>query len=111
MLFKDSFSFMSQLSLRFPLRISPNSFANRETIFSEFTKISCNLIVSALTIFAEGFYVMSISDNNEIFFPGVYDQVSEYELVIYNRWGEMIFISKDVNIGWDGYFKDKLAEQ
>ncbi len=36
---------------------------------------------------------------------------AEYELVIYNRWGEMIFISKDVNIGWDGYFKDKLAEQ
>jgi gliding motility-associated-like protein len=50
-------------------------------------------------------------DNNEIFFPGVFDQVAEYELVIYNRWGEMIFISKDVNIGWDGYFKDKLAEQ
>jgi gliding motility-associated-like protein len=50
-------------------------------------------------------------DNNEIFFPGVYDQVAEYELVIYNRWGEQIFISKDVNIGWDGYINDKLAEQ
>jgi hypothetical protein len=23
----------------------------------------------------------------------------------------MIFISRDVNIGWDGYYKDKLAEQ
>jgi gliding motility-associated-like protein len=51
------------------------------------------------------------ADNNEIFFPGVFDQVAEYELVIYNRWGEMIFISRDVNIGWDGYYKDKLAEQ
>jgi gliding motility-associated-like protein len=50
-------------------------------------------------------------DNNEVFFPGVYEQVAEYELVIYNRWGELIFISNDVNIGWDGYFKGKLAEQ
>jgi gliding motility-associated-like protein len=50
-------------------------------------------------------------DNNEIFFPGVYEQVAEYELVIYNRWGEQIFISEDVNIGWDGYINDKLAEQ
>ncbi len=50
-------------------------------------------------------------DNNEIFFPGVYDQVVEYELTIFNRWGEQIFISKDVNIGWDGYINNKLAEQ
>ena len=50
-------------------------------------------------------------DNNEIFFPGVFDQVIEYELTIYNRWGERIFISKKVSIGWDGYVNGKLAEQ
>jgi PKD repeat protein len=51
-------------------------------------------------------------DNNEIFFPGVYNQVLEYELVIYNRWGEQIFISKDVNIGWNGWIDDtRMAEQ
>ncbi|MFC2112261.1 PKD domain-containing protein [Bacteroidota bacterium] len=51
-------------------------------------------------------------DNNQIFFPGVYNQVSEYEMVIYNRWGERIFISKDVNIGWNGWIDDnRLAEQ
>jgi PKD repeat protein len=40
--------------------------------------------------------------SNEIFFP-VYDGVIEYELVIYNRWGEVVFRSEDVNKGWDGY--------
>ncbi|MCK4746294.1 MAG: PKD domain-containing protein, partial [Bacteroidales bacterium] len=45
-------------------------------------------------------------DNNQIFFPGVYNQVLEYELVVYNRWGERIFISKDVNIGWNGWITD-----
>ena len=50
-------------------------------------------------------------DNNQIFFPGVYDQVIQYELVIYNRWGELIFQSNDVNIGWDGYIDGKMMAQ
>ena len=25
-----------------------------------------------------------------------------FELSIYNRWGELIFLSKDMNVGWDG---------
>lgn len=25
-----------------------------------------------------------------------------FELSIYNRWGELIFLSKDLNVGWDG---------
>ena len=40
---------------------------------------------------------------NSIFFPGVSRQVEEYHLYIYNRWGELIFQSHDVNHGWDGY--------
>jgi PKD repeat protein len=51
-------------------------------------------------------------DNNQIFFPGVYDQVIEYEMTVYNRWGELIFISEDVSIGWDGWIEGKkMAEQ
>ena len=29
-------------------------------------------------------------------------------LRIYDRWGEMIFESKDINTGWDGRFRGKL---
>jgi PKD repeat protein len=57
-----------------------------------------------------GQYVQG-QDNNQIFFPGVYDQVIQYELVIYNRWGELIFQSNDVNIGWDGYIDGKMMAQ
>jgi len=28
----------------------------------------------------------------------------DYQLTIYNRWGEIIFISKESTIGWDGMF-------
>jgi len=48
---------------------------------------------------------------NSIFFPGVNKQVDEYHLYIYNRWGEQIFRSDDINIGWDGYIKGQLAAQ
>ena len=35
----------------------------------------------------------------------------EYELNIFNRWGELIFVSKDPKIGWDGYYRGKLCKQ
>jgi gliding motility-associated-like protein len=48
---------------------------------------------------------------NSIFFPGVNKQVDEYHLYIYNRWGELIFQSHDINHGWDGYLNGQLAAQ
>ena len=48
---------------------------------------------------------------NSIFFPGVARQVSEYHLYIYNRWGELLFESHDINVGWDGYIQDTQASQ
>ena len=42
---------------------------------------------------------------NKIFKPkGI--GVKEYKLQVYNRWGELLFTSYDINNGWDGTFKD-----
>lgn len=30
--------------------------------------------------------------------------ITELEFVIYNRWGQEMFVSRDINIGWDGTF-------
>lgn len=58
-----------------------------------------------------GYYDLSDNlYNNDIFFP-LTEGVEEYQLMIYNRWGEMIFESREVNRGWDGYFKDRLCKQ
>ncbi|PID92791.1 MAG: hypothetical protein CSA96_01465 [Bacteroidetes bacterium] len=48
---------------------------------------------------------------NSIFYPGINKQVDEYHLYVYNRWGELIFQSDDINVGWDGYIKGQLAAQ
>lgn len=48
---------------------------------------------------------------NHIFYPFTQKGIVEYQLQIFTRWGELIFESADVEIGWDGYHKGKLAPQ
>ncbi len=45
---------------------------------------------------------------NDIFLP-VERGVVEFHMQIFNRWGELLFESFDKNIGWNGYYKGKLA--
>jgi gliding motility-associated-like protein len=48
--------------------------------------------------------------NNDVFHP-VLSGIDKYELDIFSRWGELLFVSKDVNVGWDGYYKGRLCTQ
>lgn len=48
--------------------------------------------------------------DNDVFHPILFG-VDTYELNIFNKWGELLFISKDINIGWDGYYREKLVQQ
>jgi gliding motility-associated-like protein len=47
---------------------------------------------------------------NDVFKPEVNNRIEDYELRIYNRWGEMIFITNDVNEGWDGTINGKPCQ-
>lgn len=51
-----------------------------------------------------------LSYDNNVFFP-VYEGVEDYHLMIFNRWGELLFESFDPMIGWDGYYRDELCQQ
>lgn len=42
--------------------------------------------------------------DNSIFHPAVVN-VKTYRMIIYSRWGEQVFESNDLYIGWDGYMK------
>ncbi len=55
-------------------------------------------------------YVVDNENLNDVFFPKA-NGVVEYHLDIYNRWGEKIFTSNDLCIGWDGYIDGVLAPQ
>lgn len=42
--------------------------------------------------------------NNDVFYVRS-NFVTDMELVIYDRWGEQVFRSTDINVGWDGTYK------
>lgn len=48
---------------------------------------------------------------NSVFLPHINKAVSEYNLLIYNRWGELLFESKNREQGWNGYYNGKLSPQ
>lgn len=48
---------------------------------------------------------------NDYFRPVSQCDFLEYELTIYNRWGELIFNSSDINTPWDGMVGNQAAHQ
>ncbi len=49
------------------------------------------------------------SSENYVFYPFMHEGIVEYELRIYTRWGEIIYESSDIKVGWDGYHNGKLC--
>ncbi|MFH1321978.1 MAG: gliding motility-associated C-terminal domain-containing protein [Bacteroidota bacterium] len=45
---------------------------------------------------------------NDLFCPAG-TSISEFKLQIFNRWGEMIFESDDINNQWDGKFRNSIV--
>lgn len=48
--------------------------------------------------------------SNDVFYP-IGEGLEEYHLEIFNRWGILIFESYDINVGWDGYYDNKLLDE
>ena len=55
-----------------------------------------------------GGYYDANSYDNDVFRP-MHVGIETYELMVFTKWGEMIFHSNEVGIGWDGYVQGKLA--
>lgn len=45
--------------------------------------------------------------NDRWIIPGL-NAYTNYEVLVFNRWGQMVYRSKDANSGWDGSFGGKL---
>lgn len=60
-------------------------------------------------IFAANAFTINGDNLNETFdIKGLY--IKEYNIKVFNRWGEKIFESNDMNVDWDGYYKGELAQ-
>jgi gliding motility-associated-like protein len=36
--------------------------------------------------------------------------ITDFKLYIFNRWGELIFTSSDINEGWDGIYNGDVVQ-
>ena len=51
-----------------------------------------------------------VGTKNDVFLPLMVG-VTQFEMFVFNRWGEMLFQSTDPTVGWDGYFNGNLCPQ
>lgn len=65
------------------------------------TKVSNLLVPDIFTPNSDG--------RNDAFRPSFQQELTTYELEIYNRWGERVFSSNDPLEGWDGKFKGSIV--
>ncbi len=47
---------------------------------------------------------------NDVFLPGISGAMREYELLIFNRWGGLVFRSADPSLGWDGSYQGEICK-
>lgn len=58
-----------------------------------------------------GGYYNPKDNNNDVFHPWFSETPVEYQLRVFNRKGNLLFESSDINIGWDGYYQQILQPQ
>jgi hypothetical protein len=57
-----------------------------------------------------GGYYSENDYSNDVFYP-IGKGIGNYKLEIFNKWGILVFESKEVNVGWDGYFDGELLKE
>jgi gliding motility-associated-like protein len=69
------------------------------------------IVKDPLFIYVPNAFTPNGDENNQVFKPiisGCFDE-SDYQLIIFNRWGEVVFESFDSNIGWDGSYNGAVV--
>jgi gliding motility-associated-like protein len=93
--------------------ISTNTFGCSDTAVSDITTTADVLFPNVFTPNPDGpnggtYDLAGLT--NDVFFPYTRG-VTEFKFEIFNRWGELIFVSNDINIGWDGYYKGQMCQE
>jgi len=73
-------------------------------------KASANVVIKECL---SGFYIPNAftpnkDGKNDIFQPLLFGTIKKYDFRIYNRWGQLVFHTTDINKAWDGSFSGKI---
>jgi gliding motility-associated-like protein len=93
--------------------IATNQFGCTDTAYNQVVAVSDITFPTAFTPNTSGGNGGSYNYtdlNNDVFYPFT-SGVDNYHLMIFNRWGELIFESFELSVGWDGYYKGNICTQ
>ena len=77
-----------------------------ETDYNCIDTVSKQLIVNDYQLFIPNAFTPNTNDDYNDEFRAYGYGISNYSMTIYNRWGEIIFNSYDIEIGWKGYLNN-----
>lgn len=70
------------------------------------------VVYPEVLIYAPNAFTPDGDEHNQswrVYMEGI--DIYDFELLIYNRWGELIWESHDVEVGWDGTYGGEIVEQ
>lgn len=64
-----------------------------------------------LIFFVPNAFTPNADQNNNYFEPVMTSgfEADSYEFTVFNRWGELVFQSNDIEVGWDGTYQNRVA--
>ncbi len=59
-------------------------------------------------LFMPSAFTPNADGKNDFFKPSMFGNIKQYQLYVYNKWGQIVFTATDPAKGWDGKFKGQV---
>ncbi len=99
----DFTHYYTQSGSDYPLQIAYNEFGCADSIRAE-------VFVEPFAIYVPNTFIPDADGLNDVFLPITDFEIHEWDLSIYNQWGERIYNGQEYESGWDGSFKGNQCQ-
>lgn len=97
---------------------APGTYDVNLIVFNEYacsdTALNQIIVNPSLTVFVPNTFTPNSDENNQLFYPvfsGSNFERTYYSFRVYNRWGEVVFQTSNIQDAWDGLHKGKPCMQ
>jgi gliding motility-associated-like protein len=85
-----------------PVQVVSNVFGCKDSAI-------CTVKVSPFTLYIPNTFIPDEDGKNDIFKPITDFEIIEWEFCVYNRWGQLVFITDNKEMGWDGKYRGVIS--
>ena len=85
-----------------PIQIVSNVFGCKDSAI-------CTVKVSPFTLYIPNTFIPDEDGKNDVFKPVTDFEIIDWEFCVYNRWGQLVFITDNKDLGWDGKYRGAIS--